>query len=131
MLVLTIFSIVYTGQHYDSGAQYYNGSYHSKSGDITIPSYNIWYATAAVAIIASALAVGVAVGFNFLGSGMSDTSQKMIFDAIVFLGIWAVLSVANVRVLFATTVMSFVWTGMTVMYCIGMAIFVNSVSVAD
>jgi len=47
-----------------------------------------------VAIIVSAIALGL-IGLNILGSGLRDSSVKIIWNGIVFYGLWTIFSVLS------------------------------------
>ena len=54
-----------------------------------------------------------------IGSGLSDTSQKMLFDSVLFGGIWACLSVASIDFMFVNAYTSILWLVLTMIYIIG------------
>lgn len=58
---------------------------------------DIWQTSAggALAVLITALAVGIIAGVKVLGSGLTDTSQIMIFKMIGVVGLWTVLSMAG------------------------------------
>lgn len=82
---------------------------------------NIWTTTAAVLIIISAIAIGIASGIQALGSGLSETSQKYIMVGFIYLGLWACLTVITSTMLFETTLTTVIWFGITMIFMLGLA----------
>lgn len=118
--------VLYSGFSSSSNSENYTGSYHGRSGDVPVPSFNIWITAAAIVILATALTVGIAAGFNLLGSGFSETSQKMIFNTVLFFGLWAALTVGTMPIFFTSIFMSIIWVALSIMYIIGFADNINS-----
>ena len=128
MLILSMYGMIYTGYTYtpDSTEDYSNTSA-DVDGDPTyvdIPeagsyTFDVWDNSGFLLILTAAIAIGVIAGVNFLGSGLSDTSQKMLFDSVLFGGIWACLSVAAVDFMFVNTYTSLLWLILTMVYIIG------------
>ena len=142
MFVLTVFSVVYTGSTFLGSTDDYslqNGTeIQTDVGRVKIPnagsqSFDIWdsVAGASMVIMASAVAVGVLSGIKVLGSGLSDLSQSLIFNAIVFLGIWACLTVIAQDFLFDSLITKLLWVTLTLMYCIGLGIHLGGTASGD
>lgn len=94
------------------------------TGNITVPNagshtFNMWLATGAMVILVIAISVGIIAGLNILGSGLSPVSQTMIFNATLYGGLWACLSVVSRDYLFTTTILTLLWISITVIYILG------------
>jgi hypothetical protein len=71
-------------------------------------------------IIAAVLAVGVISGITILGSGISEYSQSILFNAFAYLGVWAVLSIPIHEVMGDMPFFFLpIWIGLTALMCIG------------
>lgn len=129
MLLLTIFSMVYAGAVYspDSTPDYstidgieINGSPTSveipEAGSYT---FDIWDTTGFLLILTAAIAIGILAGINFLGSGLSETSQKMLFDSVLFGGVWGCLSIVSSDFMFSIAYTALLWLCLTLIYIIG------------
>jgi len=131
MFLLTIYAVVYTGTTYSGSTDSYtdqNGTIvQGETGTVFIPNagsknFDIWdnLAGAAMVVIAGALAVGTISGIRILGSGLSEMSQSLIFKAIIFLGLWACLTVFAQDFLFDSILTKLLWVTLTLIYCIGL-----------
>lgn len=68
------------------------------------------------------IAVGIVSGISFLGSGLSEMSQRMIFVVAIFLGLWGVLTLAMYQMIQEVPELGFIaWLILTAMYLIGMS----------
>jgi hypothetical protein len=136
MFLLTIFSLLYIGgRPYGDSPDYSSpdetnitGS-EAGSGTVQLPdasSHKITLLAGGVLLlIAIAITVGIISGFHILGSGFSATSQSMIINAILFMGLWAVLAVIASDIIFQGFIAVILWMIITVMYVIGFAIHIN------
>ena len=129
MLLLSVYGMIYTGYTYTpEPTQNYSSidgvDINGTPSSVEIPeagsyTFDIWDNSGFLLILTAAIAIGVVAGVNFLGSGLSDTSQKMLFDSVLFGGIWACLSVASVDFMFVNTYTSLLWLILTMVYIIG------------
>lgn len=72
-----------------------------------------------IAIIIGATALGL-IGINFIGSGLSDFSIKIIWNGIVFYGLWLVFSTLGFNFFSIIPFFgSLIWLGLTLVYSIG------------
>jgi len=135
MFMLTLFSAVFSTYHPQASSGDYTNqegsTFQGDVGNVTIPhaesqSFNIWNnATGALVILVVAIAVGIIAGIKILGSGLSDMSQNLIFNGILFLGLWAVLTVVSSSFLFEEALIGLLWVALTVIYIVGMGIHLN------
>jgi hypothetical protein len=134
MFVLTLFSLLYVGGTYTADSQNYSSQQgfqtDNKTGYVTIPTakqqtFNISTATGIMLILTIAIAIGIVAGIKVLGSGLSDPSQSMIFNGILFGGLWACLSIVSSQFLFDTMPATMLWMTLTIVYIIGMGIHLN------
>lgn len=138
MFLLTMFAFSYIGGTYGIGnSENYSSSTGINttegSGTVDIPragtqTFTIWSSAAAMVILIAAIAVGIIAGIKVLGSGLNDTSQKMIFNSVLFLGLWACLSAVSSNFLFGLTIITFLWVGLTIMYVIGVGVQISNSS---
>jgi hypothetical protein len=142
MFLLTIYSVVDTGSHGTGYSEDYKNSTglktDSKTGYVDVPnagskSFSIWdnNAGASMVIFIAAIAIGVIAGIKILGSGLSGLSQSMIFNSVLFLGLWACLSVIAGVYLFSQEMTGILWVGLTTVYIIGMGIHINGSATGD
>lgn len=72
-----------------------------------------------VVIILGAIALGL-IGLNVLGSGLSDFSVKIIWNGIVYYGLWAVFSVLAITVILSIPYFgALLWFFLTMIYSLG------------
>ena len=72
------------------------------------------------------LGIGVAVGIQVLGSGLSDKSVHLLFMGIFFSSVWGILSVLSMNLIESIEVFgSFIYLGLTIVYAIGTIIKVG------
>lgn len=102
----------------------------SESGSVDIPGsgsheFDIWAASTAMIILVVAMAVGILGGIKILGSGLSEMSQKMIFNGILFLGLWAGLTLVSIDFFFDYTVLTLLWVSLTTVYVLGVGVHMS------
>jgi hypothetical protein len=129
LLLITIFAALFSNSTSDSNTTVtVNGT----TTNVAIPgggsrNFNIWTSpTSVLAIIVAAMVLGAITGLHFLGSGLTDFSQKIIFNAVLFLGLWACLSLITSFVIFSSTIFAMFWMILTVMYSIGLGGHISS-----
>ena len=81
---------------------------------------NIWLVGGAIAIVIAAVAIGIVSGIQFLGSGITETSQRYVVVSFMYLGLWACLTVVTSTLLFETTLTTIVWFGITMVFMLGL-----------
>lgn len=132
MLILTIFSVVDTGETYSDYSEdfsgsgdtiYINGS-SASSGTVDIPSagsqeIDLWIIAGAVAILFIAIGIGTVAGINVLGTGLSEFSQSLIFQSILFVGLWTALTIIVNEYVFVTVYTQMIWLMLTIAFVIG------------
>lgn len=75
--------------------------------------------TGLVAIIVGAIALGL-IGLNVLGSGLPDSSVKIIWNGIVFYGLWSIFSVLGYTALVSIPLFGvMLWFFLTFFYTLG------------
>jgi hypothetical protein len=88
-------------------------------------TFNIWNASGIMFILLTAIALGVVAGIGFLGSGLSDTAQGMIFSSILFLGIWTCLTIVTSTLFFDNMITDVMYMGITMMFILGLGIHLS------
>lgn len=73
-----------------------------------------------IALIVTLIVVGVLAGIQVLGSGLSDSSVKLIYSSTVWFGLWGVFS-GLTFVLFVSLQIAglIMWFGLTLIYALG------------
>jgi hypothetical protein len=118
MFILTAFSIISTGTHPTTDYTYTSSG---GGGTTTTDEFDIWMiGVGAGVVLIAALAAAIIMGFNLFGSGFNETSQTMTFDAILYGGLWAGLSVVAASFLFDEMIISLFWIILTFIYVLGL-----------
>ena len=84
--------------------------------------FDIWGGTYAIAVIVAAIAVGVLAGIRIFDTGLSDQAQKLLFNSILFLSLWACLSAVAYDYLFQNAYTIMLWILITTIYTIGLGL---------
>lgn len=135
MLLLTIFSVLYTGEEYitdtidmsEIDSMQLNGT-DTGGADLTVgesQEFDMWGLEGALLILIIAIAIGTVAGIKVLGSGLSDESVHILFSSTVFLGLWGVLSIVSIDFMFSVIYTVMLWLVLTIMYVIGVTISIN------
>ena len=82
---------------------------------------NIWLVGGAIAIVIAAVAIGIVSGIQFLGSGITETSQRYVVIGFIYLGLWACLTVITSTLMFDTLLTTIIWFGMTIIFMLGLS----------
>jgi hypothetical protein len=129
LLLVTLFLTLYSGKLDDSGGTIHansTGSYINTPGGGQ-HNFNIWNSpTAALGIIIAAILLGGVTSIHFLGSGLGEFGNKLVFDSIMFLGIWGALTLMTFQVVFSTLMFSILWMLLTFIYVVGLGIHISS-----
>ena len=74
----------------------------------------------AIAIIIVVAVISIGIGINVLGSGLSDTTVKLITTALAYTGLWSVLTLLSAPLIFQIeTFGSIMYIALTLGYTIG------------
>lgn len=122
-----------TGNSPDSSSGdtiYINDTDTEKAGRIDIPTANsqtidMWGTTGLMAVMLIAIGIGIVAGVHIIGSGFSDTSQRMIFSAFFFIGLWIALTVVSSTLMLDNIFTQMIWIGITLMYFVGLGTFLT------
>lgn len=109
----------------DSGQIEINETGSTKTGDIQIPSggsqsFNLWQIGGIMAVLLLAISLGIVASIGVLGSGLGSLGENIIFNSILFLGIWACLTVVSSELMFDNMIMTIVYMVMTMMFVTGL-----------
>lgn len=120
MFILMVFAMFYSDQNYNQ--------YVISPGSNQGVSFNLSSMTTIMAVLAIAITAAGAVGFNILGSGMSVYSQKLIFNSILFGGIWVALSINSSLLIFSDAyhIAGVLWVMLSITYLLGMGVEINT-----
>jgi hypothetical protein len=102
----------------------------TSNGTVEIPragsqNFNIWGTAGILVIVTAAVAIGIIAGIKVLGSGLDDLSHSLIFNSILFLGLWACLTIVSRDLMFVNIIMQILWLSMTMVYMLGFATHIN------
>jgi len=129
---MSVFSMTYTPgtnisnatfENYSSGEIGVNGT----NTTIDIPeagtqTFNLSGIQMTMVILIAILAVSIVAGVRVLGTGLSDTSQAMIFNSGIYLGLWGVFSVLAYSLIDDMSTFGWlIWLALTIMLVIGVA----------
>ena len=135
LFLMSIFTAVFTETFYSADSPDYSSDENitvgGETGSVDIPNagshtYNMWGLGGAVVILTVALTVGILAGIHVIGSGLSDTSQKMMVSGIMFGGLWACLTVISGTTFFSTTTSQLCWFGLTFVYVLGFGLHMTT-----
>lgn len=139
LLTITLFTVAFTGTTLigtmDDDANFSSGEgvtiNGTDSGVVEIPQvpnqkFDMWGLKGALVILAIALVLGAFISINVVGSGLGDEGVQMVFNATVYLGLWACLTVMALSMLMTPEIVFLFWVVLTFMYVIGVAMEVNS-----
>ena len=84
--------------------------------------FDIWEGTYTIAIIIAAIAVGVLAGIRVFDTGLSDQAQKLLFNSILFMSLWACLSAVAYDYLFQNAYTVMLWILITTIYTVGLGL---------
>jgi hypothetical protein len=83
-------------------------------------NYDIWTLTGVMIILYAIIAVGAIVGIHFLGTGLGETSQEIIFKAAGYLGLYGVLSVISGNIIWnGGQINTVLWMILTILFTLG------------
>jgi hypothetical protein len=100
--------------------------------DAESQSFNIWGAVGVMVILIVAIAAGIISGVGFLGSGLTEQSQKMIMLSITFLGLWGCLTVVTSQVFFENIFLIIIWLCLSFLFMLGLTLeLISSPSAGD
>ena len=102
----------------------------SKTGSVEIPSagsqsFNLWEIGGMLAMLLIAISLGIIASIGILGSGLGGLGENLIFNSVLFLGIWACLTVVSSELMFDNIIMIIVYMTMTMMYVVGFGLHVS------
>lgn len=81
--------------------------------------FNIWSVSGLIALVALAVTVSAMLGFSILGTGFSTYSQRLVFNIILFSGLWLALMSMSASILFANDLFTLMFFGLTMVYVVG------------
>lgn len=123
MFVLMVFAMLYSEQSYNQ--------YVLSPGSNNVVNFNIDSMTTITGILVLAITAGAAVGFNILGSGLTTYSQKLIFNSILYGGIWVALTINSSLIIFSDSyhITGLLWLALSIVYLLGMGVEINNSSI--
>lgn len=101
-----------------------------KTGKAEIPSgssqtFNLFTIGGMLALLLVAVGLGIVASLSFLGSGISAPGQQIIFNSVLFLGMWACLTLVSSQIMFDNIVMSMIYFTVTIMFVIGLGMHMS------
>lgn len=127
MMIVTLISIIAGNQFIGVISEYLvdsesivNGTtttFSIGSGDV---AFGLDALTGGIALIIALSVIGGILGIQILGSGLNDSSVKIIMVAIFYGGLWAILSVLSMNLIIAIEVFGgIIYLMLTIVYAIG------------
>ncbi len=112
------------GVLFPMGASNTNSSY-------SVPSVALIGADGLLALLIGFVAIGVTIGISILGSGLSESSQNILYKSIVYYAIWGIFSVFayNMGVIGISNIPTFgslIYLFMTIVYTVGVQQQINT-----
>lgn len=86
---------------------------------------------AIIAIFITASVVAALLGLGILGSGFSPYSQRVVFNVIIFGGLWFVFSAILQQPIFGNAVFGIFFLLLTVIYVIGLGLHVGGANLGE
>lgn len=123
MLLLTILSIV-SGNSFTSYVvnESYSSNVNGTTTDYTISNegFGLDAYAGAIGWLVVIVAIGVACGIMILGSGLSETSQSLLWNAIFYGAIWGIVSILPAPMIFSVEVFGgLIYITLTIIYVVG------------
>lgn len=78
--------------------------------------------------LAIAITAGVVSGLSIFGSGIDSTGTRIIFIGAGLGGLWGELTLANLSMLFTVPYMSIIWSVISVIYILGLIMFMGGMN---
>jgi hypothetical protein len=100
-----------------------DGSQTNTTFEIASQDFDMSGSQMAIGILLAALIIGGVAGIHFLGSGLSELSQALIFQSVIYLGLWTVFSVLawGIIGLAMGALGLLLWFVLTLVYVVGFA----------
>lgn len=115
-----LFSSVNQNINAESGNITQNGNSTSIEISDTTLTFDIDFITGFLAFIIGVTALGAVLGVTFLGSGISQRAQRIIFLSAVCLGLWAIFSVLTITLIMEIPMFGgMLWLSFTLIFMFG------------
>ncbi len=100
---------------------------------ITLPeaesqTFDIWGVTGMLVLLVAAIALGIVASIQAVGSGLDNLGQSLIFNGMIFMGMWTCLTIISAELLFDNIILTLVWMMLTLMFVIGFATHIQGSS---
>ena len=82
---------------------------------------DIWAIGGFMVLILAGVAIGITAGVGVLGSGLSDSAQRIIVVSFIYLGMWACLTVITSIIMWETTIGTVTWLALTIIFLLGVS----------
>ena len=103
-----------------SGNQTVDGVPSQYQTDTTQAVFDINATAGLIVLIVGLVAIGVIAGIRILGSGLSEHSVKLIYNATTYYGLWGIFSALSFVAFSSMWLMGlFLWLGLTIVYSLG------------
>ena len=111
-----------TGEYSESSGIVVDGSYEEiQIVDESSVTLDVWSVAGFMVLVVAAIAIGITAGVGVLGSGLSDSAQRIIIISIIYMGLWACLTVITATMLWETTIGTVTWLGLTIIFLLGVS----------
>jgi len=83
-------------------------------------SFDLNVVTGFIALIIGVVILGTVIGITFVGSGISERAQKIIFNSVVCFGFWGIFSALTLTLIMLIPIFGLIlWLAMTMVYTFG------------
>ena len=83
-------------------------------------SFDLNVVTGFIALIIGVVILGTVIGITFVGSGISERAQKIIFNSVVCFGFWGIFSALTLTLIMLIPIFGLIlWLAMTIVYTFG------------
>jgi len=83
-------------------------------------SFDLNTVTGFIALIIGVVILGTVLGITFVGSGLSERSQKIIFNSVVCFGFWGIFSALTLTLIMLIPTFGLIlWIALTMVYTFG------------
>jgi len=119
LLFLCLLSIILGDDLVSVEVKYY--VYDSVDKDVDSKTFNFEIDTA-MAILTAIITATILLGIQILGSGLQDTTVRVVTIIILYMGIWTILSIMGWNLLFSNKVVgTIIYVFLCLFYVIGIA----------
>ena len=127
LIIITIFSVIMGSSFKEIGVENLSGEgvfNETSSGSFDISNINTTFYidefAGALVIIIAIMIIATLVGLQFMGSGLSDVSVRILTIGITYFGIWTIFSVLSYELILSIEIVGvLIYITLTIIYTLG------------